>query len=64
MSDPCATAIESAVRRAAQSGDILIVAHAAKTIASVCGGSPSEIAKALTQAGIKAGLTMQFGTPE
>jgi hypothetical protein len=64
MSDPCTNAIETAVRRAAQSGDILIVAHAAKTIASACGGSPSEIAEALTQAGIRAGVTMQFGAPE
>lgn len=64
MSDPCIAEVERTIRHAAESGDILIVAMAAKTIAALCGGSPKPIAEALTQAGIRAGVTMQFGSPE
>lgn len=64
MSDPCNEEIQKTIRRAAESGDILIVAMSAKTIATLCGGSPRLIAEALTQAGIRAGITMQFGSPE
>jgi hypothetical protein len=64
MSDVCMNEIDNAVRHAAQSGETLFVATVAKRIAGLCGGSPQSIAKALTQAGIKAGVTMQFGRPE
>jgi hypothetical protein len=64
MSDLCSEEIDNTVHRAAQTGDILIVAVDAKRIAALCGGSPQKIAEALTQAGIRAGLTMQFGAPE
>lgn len=64
MSETCMAEIERTIRRAAEDGDILIVAMAAKKIAALCGGSPKPIAEALTQAGIRAGVTMQFGCPE
>ena len=64
MSDPWTEEIENTVRRAAERGDILIVAIDAKRIAALHGGSLQNIAEALTQAGIRAGITMQFGAPE
>ena len=63
MSENCITEIEKAVLHAAQSGETLFVALAAKSIAALCGGSAAQIAEALTQAGIRAGVTMQFGRP-
>ena len=56
--------IDKAIRHAAQSGEILLIAHVSKAIASRCGGSARLIAEALTQAGIRAGVTLQFGMPE
>ena len=64
MPENCLSEIEKAVLHAARSGDILFVALAAKSIAALCGGSASQIAEALTQAGIRAGITMQFGRPD
>jgi hypothetical protein len=64
MSNPSTAEIEKAVRLAAETGEILDVALVAKAIAARCGGSPKLIAEQLTEAGIKAGVTMQFGTPE
>jgi hypothetical protein len=64
LPDNCFEEIERAIQFAAMSGETLFVAHAAKTIADQCGGLADEIAEALTQAGIKAGVTMQFGKPE
>jgi hypothetical protein len=64
MSDPWTEEIENTVRRAAEMGEILIVAMDAKRIATLYGGSPQSIAEALTQAGIRAGVTMQFGAPD
>lgn len=62
MSELCLQEIEETVRAALANGDTILVAFAAKNIALKCGGSPEQIAEALTQAGIKAGATMQFGT--
>jgi hypothetical protein len=64
VSDLCSQAIRQAIKQAAASGETLFVASVAKTIAIQHGGSPKEIADQLTEAGIKAGLTMQFGSPE
>ena len=64
MSETCIDAIENAVRHAAQSGETLFVALKARSIAALCGGSAHEIAEELTQAGIRAGVTMQFGRPD
>lgn len=64
MSDTCMGEIEKTIRHAAQSGETLFVALTAKAIAALCGGSPQQIAEELTQAGIRAGVTMQFGRPE
>jgi hypothetical protein len=64
MSDPWTEEIETTVRRAAEMGEILIVAIDAKRIAALYGGSLQSIAEALTQAGIRAGVTMQFGAAE
>jgi hypothetical protein len=64
MSDPWTEEIETTVRRAAEMGEILIVAIDAKRIAALYGGSLHSIAEALTQAGIRAGVTMQFGAAE
>jgi hypothetical protein len=64
MSDPCAIAIERAVRDAAAACAILDVATAAKRIAAECGGPARTIADRLTEAGIKAGVTLQLGTPD
>ncbi|MBA3517672.1 MAG: hypothetical protein H0T75_08540 [Rhizobiales bacterium] len=62
MSELCTSEIDQAVAHAAHSGDTLLVAFVARAIASRCGGSPKLIAEELTQAGIKAGVTMQFGS--
>lgn len=64
VSDLCREAIQQAIRHAAASGDTLFVASVAKTIAMRYGASPKEIAEQLTESGIRAGLTMQFGSPE
>ncbi len=64
MPEICAGEIDNAVRKAASTGEILLVPFVAKAIAANCGGSPRLIAEALTQAGIRAGVTMQFGTPD
>jgi hypothetical protein len=64
LPENCIEEIERAIQSAAASGETLFVAYAAKTIADRCGGLADQIAEALTQAGIKAGLTMQFGKPE
>ena len=63
MSETCISEIEKAVLHAAQSGEILFVAAKARAIAALCGGSAQQIAEELTQAGIRAGVTMQFGRP-
>ena len=64
MSNPSTAEIEKAVRLAAETGEILDVVLVAKAIAARSGSSAKEIAEQLTEAGIKAGVTMQFGTPE
>lgn len=64
VSNLCRQAIQQAIGQAAASGETLFVASVAKTIAIEHGASPKEIADQLTEAGIKAGLTMQFGSPE
>ena len=64
VSDLCRQAIQQAIQQAAASGETLFVASVAKTIAIRHGGSPKEIADQLTEAGIKAGLTMRFGSPK
>lgn len=64
MTEPCINEIERVIRSAAQSGEILVVTSAARSIAAQCGGSPKLIAEALTESGIRAGLTMQFGKVE
>ena len=64
LSEPCRQAIQQAISQAAASGDTLFVASVAKTIAVQHGASAKEIADQLTEAGIRAGLTMQFGSPE
>ena len=64
LSDLCRQAIQQAISQAAASGDTLFVASVVKTIAIQHGASAKEIADRLTEAGIRAGLTMQFGSPE
>jgi len=64
MSNADSQEIARRIRQAAETGETLFVATAAKEIAGRSGGSPREIARHLTEAGIRAGLTMQFGTPE
>ena len=64
MSDTCHAEIEKAVRRSAETGEVLYVAIVAKAIAALCGASPKAIADQLTEAGIRAKVTMQFGVPE
>ena len=63
-SDPCRQAIEQAISQAAASGETLFVASTARAIAAQHGAPPKVVAEQLTEAGIKAGLTMQFGSPE
>lgn len=63
MSETCREEIEKAIKRAASEGEILFVAMIAKRIAARCGESANLIAEELTQAGIRAGVTMQFGRP-
>lgn len=62
MTELCTSEIDQAIAQAENSGDTLLVAFVAKAIASRCGGSPKAIAEELTLAGIKAGVTMQFGS--
>lgn len=64
MSDLCRQAIAEAVMKAAASGDTLFVATVAKTIAMQAGASAKDVARELTEAGIRAGVTMQFGVPD
>lgn len=64
MSDLCRQEIARTLRAAAESGDTLFVAIAAKEIASLSGTSAHEVATVLTEAAIKAGLTVQFGSPD
>ena len=64
MSETCFSEIDKAIRHAAQTGDTLFVALVAKAISALCGGSPGQIAEELTRAGIRAGVTMQFGRPD
>ncbi len=64
MPEVCNGEIDTAIRHAARTGETLLIPYVAKMIASRCGGSPRLIAEALTQAGVKAGVTLQFGTPE
>jgi len=64
MRDSCREAIEQAVSHAAASGEMLVLARVAKAIALQHGGSAQEIAEELTAAGINAGVTMQFGSPD
>ncbi len=64
MSEFCSQAIQQAISRAAASGETLFVASVAKAIAARHAASPKDVADQLTEAGIKAGLTMQFGSPE
>ncbi len=64
LSELCRQAIQQAISQAAASGDTLFVASVAKMIAIQHGASAKEIADQLTEAGIRAGLTMQFGSPE
>jgi hypothetical protein len=61
MTEHCTREIERTIQSAAASGEMLLVASVARAIAGRCGGSVEQIADALTNAGIKAGLTMQFG---
>jgi hypothetical protein len=63
MPEQCIKEVERTIASAAASGETLFVAVVAKNIAARCGGSAEQIAEALTEAGIKAGLTMQFGRP-
>jgi hypothetical protein len=64
MCDMQKTEIEKAVEHAGRTGETLFVGMVARRIASACGGSAKAIAEELTQAGIKAGVTMQFGSPQ
>jgi hypothetical protein len=62
MSEMQQTEIDKAIEHAGRTGETLFVGMVARRIASACGGSPQAIAEELTQAGIKAGVTMQFGS--
>ena len=64
MSETCIREIDKAIRHASQTGETLFVALVAKGISALCGGSPQHIAEELTRAGIRAGVTMQFGRPD
>ncbi len=64
MSDHCTTEIQRAVENAAQTGELLRVATVARRIAGMCNAQPKLVAHQLTEAGIRAGLTMQFGSPD
>ena len=64
MSDPCRTEIEKAIREAAETGHVLYVSRVATDIAGRCVGVARTIATQLTEAGIKARVTMQFGMPK
>jgi hypothetical protein len=64
MSDHCTTEIQRAVENAAQTGELLRVAIVARRIAGMCDAPAKLVADRLTEAGIRAGLTMQFGKPD
>ena len=64
MSEACMKEVERAVSSAAQTGELLRVALKAKEIARQCGAPARLIADMLTEAGIRAGVTMQFGAPD
>ena len=64
MSDHCMNEIQRAIENAAQTGELLRVAAVAKRIAGMCNAPPKLVAAHLTEAGIRAGLTMQFGSPD
>ncbi len=64
MSETYSNEIRKVVENAAQTGELLSVASAAKRIARLCNASPKLVADQLTEAGIRAGLTMQFGSPD
>ena len=64
ISENCREDIELAIGRAAANRDILAVAIVAKAIAARHGASPQEVADELTIVGIKAGVTMEFGSPD
>lgn len=64
MPDSCLSEIDKAVRHAARTGETLLVAFVAKSIAAHCGEPAQRIAEELTQAGIRAGVTMRFGLLE
>lgn len=64
MSETCSTEIQKTVENAARTGELLRVATAAKRIAGLCNIPPRLVADQLTEAGIRAGITMQFGMPE
>jgi hypothetical protein len=64
ITDGCREDIEQAISRAAANRDILPVAIIAKAIAARHGASPKEVADELTTVGIKAGVTMEFGSPD
>ena len=63
-SEAVSKAVHDAVRKAAASCETLFVASVAKTIAARHGASARDVDDRLTQAGIQAGATMQFGRPE
>ena len=63
MPEHCTDQIEQRVRHAAESGEILIVARAAREIASACGAPADAVAKQLTEAAVRAHVTLQFGRP-
>ena len=64
MSETCTIEIRKVVENAARTGELLRVGAAAKRIAALCGVPPKLIADQLTEAGIRAGITMQFSRPE
>ena len=64
MSEMFSIEIQKVVENAARTGELLRVAAAAKRIAGLCDAPPKLEAAQLTEAGIRAGITMQFGMPE
>ena len=64
MSESFTIEIRKVVENAAMTGELLRVAPVARRIAGLCDVPPKLVADQLTEAGIRAGLTMQFGSPE
>ena len=64
MSDMPNAEIQRAVEHAGRTGETLFVGLVASRIAALCGVSAKLVAEELTRAGIRAGITMQFSTPE